>query len=340
MNILFRCDGSVEVGMGHVVRCLALAEELQSAHNCVITFAVRTSVLGIEKIARSFQVIIPPDQSGEFNYEQWLIESITRTNASILILDVRDNLSGEAVRQIKTVTGVKVVTIDDPENKRCEADLALYPPVPQVKLMDWSGFQGMLLSGWEYVILRREFLQPHTKIKNIVPNILLSMGGTDPNNITGFVVNCLKKLRGNFTATIIKGKGFRFNNELLQSLESSSLQYHLLTEPDNIAQAMANSDFAVISFGQTAYELAALRIPAIYLCLTPDHHASAQIFESQNFGTSVGVLNEITENQVQEKIETFLEHCANNQPLLKDNYRPDIANMQVIASHIINLIHE
>ena len=40
-NILFRCDGSKEIGLGHVVRCFALADELQKQNKeSVITFAM------------------------------------------------------------------------------------------------------------------------------------------------------------------------------------------------------------------------------------------------------------------------------------------------------------
>ena len=57
MNILFRCDGSIEIGMGHVVRCLALAGELSQNHNSNITFAMRASKLGIEKVNKIYPVL-------------------------------------------------------------------------------------------------------------------------------------------------------------------------------------------------------------------------------------------------------------------------------------------
>jgi spore coat polysaccharide biosynthesis protein SpsF len=50
-----------------------------------------------------------------------------------------------------------VVSIDDGTGRRLAADLAFYPPAPQVEEMDWSGFTGQRYAGWNWVLLRREF---------------------------------------------------------------------------------------------------------------------------------------------------------------------------------------
>ena len=88
MNILFRCDGSVEVGMGHVVRCLALADHLKEIKDCSIHFAIRHSELGIKKVKETYPVIRSKEES--FNYIKWLSDCIIRTNSDTLIMDMRD----------------------------------------------------------------------------------------------------------------------------------------------------------------------------------------------------------------------------------------------------------
>ena len=107
---------------------------------------------------------------------------------------MRDGLSREKLKSIKKKTGIKVATIDDLEDKRLEADIAFYPPVPQLDKVNWGGFKGELYIGWEYVILRKEFLQKYPTPNNPIPNILVSMGSTDEKNMTKFVIYTLDKI--------------------------------------------------------------------------------------------------------------------------------------------------
>ena len=313
MNILFRCDGSIKIGMGHVIRCLALADHLKENHGCKIHFAMRKSELGINRVKKSYPVIEANEQS--FDYVDWFFDCISQTQSKILIMDMRDGLTKEQLKLIKKKTGIKVVTIDDPEDKRLEADLAFYPPVPQLEKLNWDGFEGELYVGWEYVLLRKEFLKQYPKPKNSIPNILVSMGATDGKNMTEFVINSLDRIIEKFKVTIIVGSGYPYLKNLKKTLEEVHFEFELLQNPKDIAKIMSQSDFSIISFGQTAYELAALNIPTIYLCLTEDHVESAKLFMNEDFGKCLGVFPNIDKLKFINSINNYLLKYSNKQQL-------------------------
>ena len=305
MNILFRCDGSVKIGMGHVVRCLAWADHLKENHDCKIHFAMRKSELGINRVKKSYPVIEANEQS--FDYVDWFFDCISQTQSKILIMDMRDGLTKEQLKLIKKKTGIKVVTIDDPEDKRLEADLAFYPPVPQLEKLNWDGFEGELYVGWEYVLLRKEFLKQYPKPKNSVPNILVSMGATDGKNMTEFVINSLDRIIEKFKVTIIVGSGYPYLKNLKKTLEEVHFEFELLQNPKDIAKIMSQSDFSIISFGQTAYELAALKVPTIFLCLSHDHNESSKLFINEEIGVSMGEYSKLSKQKFIKSVQYYLK---------------------------------
>ena len=85
--------------MGHVIRCLALADHLKENHGCKIHFAMRKSELGINRVKKSYPVIEANEQS--FDYVDWFFDCISQTQSKILIMDMRDGLTKEQLKLIK-----------------------------------------------------------------------------------------------------------------------------------------------------------------------------------------------------------------------------------------------
>src|SRR5262249_15568430 len=89
-SILVRCDASAEIGFGHVVRCLAVADELR-ALGCEVAFAMRRGPLGFQLVEeRGFAVHRTPEAIDD---RAWLGEVSRATAAAALVVDVRDQLS-------------------------------------------------------------------------------------------------------------------------------------------------------------------------------------------------------------------------------------------------------
>ena len=302
--------------MGHVVRCLALADELWENHGCTISFAMRTSELGMSKVREKYPVLTAPE--AHFNYSDWLSDCIQKTDAQVLIMDVRDGLHRANLVQIKKQTGIKIVTIDDPEDKRLAADLAFYPPVPQVLKMNWADFRGELFTGWEWVILRPEFAawrkkndgisHAQSSYKSSPPNVLVTMGGSDPAGLTIKTLQSLNMLQMDFRAIIVLGPGFASRETLEELLCHIEFKYTIFEDVTDMVSVMVMADLAIASFGMTAYELAMMRVPAIYLCLTTDHAESALAFVDAGIAISLGVYDHLSTNAVAVEINNILQN--------------------------------
>lgn len=304
-SVLIRCDGAPDIGLGHLVRCIALADELRAGQACQVKFLTRRGDVAFQMIEKAGHAIIKPATSAEPDHA-WISRVLIEQRPDVLIMDFRDPLSPDAVLEWRR-QGVLTVTIDDPEDKRVACDLVFSPPVPQVKRMSWAGFTGELLAGWEWVVLRRQFanISPPTK-KNPLPVVLVTMGGSDPAGLTLKAVQALDSLEEEFETILVLGGAFCHQEALDKLLRPTRRKFEIRRNVADMAGVMAEADLAVASFCVTAYELATVGVPGIYLCLSDDHAEAASAFVEAGIGVSLGVHSGVTAEQIAAAAKTFL----------------------------------
>ena len=257
-NILIRCDASKEIGLGHITRCLVLANKFRSdGYN--VYFVIKNYEIAIEKLKeQQFNMLIA---EYDFDYFNWIEEIIEGKKIDIFIGDVRDGFPIELISYMKS-KNILTVAIDEPSSYAKECDICFYPPHA---IIDKTKYKGKVYQGLEYVILRYEFYEKFEKVKNEIPNVLVMMGGTDAYNLTLPVIKKIDTCKENFEIRIIlseKHKDLDFLNEFLKISNHKVVIYNKV---ENIASFLNNIDFAISQFGTVAYEYLAKNIPAIYI---------------------------------------------------------------------------
>lgn len=293
-RVLIRCDASPEIGFGHVVRCLALADELRDQHKCTVSFGMLQSLRGVQHVRDCGYLVYQPqiNSSTLANEDDWLHQLVTDVSIDVLILDLRTDLGVQVINLIRS-TGVLVISIDDPSDRRLAADKVFYPPVPQVERLDWSGFTGKRFVGWNWVLIRPQFFKAvsayskSSSEKLIVSKdpkrpftFLVTMGGSDPAGFTLMALNAIEKIDGYFRVIVAIGGAFVHEKALRDFLTKAKRPHEIHRNTTDMATLMSEADLAIASFGVTAYELAVMRIPAVYLCLTKDHEESSSVFRN------------------------------------------------------------
>ena len=299
-TIIMRCDGGGVVGLGHVKRCLSLARRLRDAHGFGVRFAMSADKIAGEPVtSEGFSIDLRPVGVDECD---WVLGLIGKHDALAVVLDVRTNLSATSVMRLRGANAI-VGVIDDASPRRLSADLAVYPPVPQVFALNWEGAENEPLVGWEWVVLGQDLGFP-MRPGAAKPRVLVSMGGTDPLGLTLPAVEAIAKLPPTFNATVVLGPGAPPHLE--SEINRVAPRFEIIRAPNDLPRLMAEADLGVISFGVTAYELAALGVPALYLCLTPDHALSASAFEAAGMGVSLGVAGEVTDMIIAGAVQSVL----------------------------------
>jgi spore coat polysaccharide biosynthesis predicted glycosyltransferase SpsG len=298
-GIYFRVDGGRSMGMGHVVRCLWLASALSESYGNRIWFCMDQDDIGISVVRSRGWPVLPV-----------AAKELGRLDADALIVDLPGGLSSESVRSLHQENpGSLVVLMDGTCTGRIEADLVVSPIERLREPSSWRGFRGQRYEGTSYAIMDPAFALVPRRFSDLVgePRILLSMGGSDPYGLTLQALRALDGMEEKFHVTVAVGPACVHEAELRAWLSAARRQYESRRQ-DSLLDLMVNSDFALVSFGTTVYELAATGLPAIALSISEDHARSAEVFARGGSLTHLGLFSTISAARIQGAVRELLEN--------------------------------
>ena len=237
-KIYFRADGNAEIGLGHLTRCLALAQMLQSKFD--VTFLCKeidkATVAEIHRLL--FSLIEIDNEEDVFNY---IGES------DIVVLD-HYGLTTEIQIRIKAV-GCKLVCIDDIHNKTFFADLIINH-APNVKPSDYNAqHYTQFAIGLDYVLLRPIFLKLAKDLNrpNNIENAFVCFGGSDFKNITQVTVEILKQDKRFKHIDVVVGNSYQHLDQLKQIISNDErFVLHIGIDSNNVAQLIMQAGLAIV----------------------------------------------------------------------------------------------
>jgi UDP-2,4-diacetamido-2,4,6-trideoxy-beta-L-altropyranose hydrolase len=247
--IFFRADGNLEIGMGHLIRCLSLAKMLDP--NFKISFCSLSA---------------PPSFIEELKFNGFHFHQIAGNNDLIDLISLNDIVVldhydlGKDYHQIIRKKGVKLVCIDDIHDKSFDADLIINHS-PSVKKSDYQAkpYTKYLL-GVDFALLRPAFLNGVPKNRNIkaIENVFICFGGADSHNYTLALVNACIKNPTFKRIDIVTGVSYQYLNSIETINNEKVKHYHALNEI-SIYKVMANSDLAIVPSSGILFEALAAK---------------------------------------------------------------------------------
>jgi len=256
-TLLIRADANAAIGAGHVMRCLALAQAWQDAGGTTAVLATAELPVAIEKrlIGERVEVVrLQVDPATEQDATE-LAELSRQRTAHCVIVD-GERFGPEYFTTLKK-NRLKILWLDDFGSVRAHnVDLILNQnPGASRDAYAWCRDEARLLLGTEYVTLRREFRQakPRAETSGAARNLLVTFGGSDPDNLTELVLSALAADPPGGNVTVAVGSG----NPRLSDLQrlASSVGVTLLADAPHMPGLMMESDLAVIAAGGTLWEL-------------------------------------------------------------------------------------
>ena len=291
MNIVFRVDSSSQMGVGHLMRCLTLADELKKQnHNT--TFICRELKGNLIKLIEHRVLILPVDKDFQSDdlYLSWLGATqeqdakqtiqVIHDNADLLIVDSYA-LDEVWHKQLKP-HAKKIMVIDDLADREFDCDVLLNQNLAS-KQGDYQGkvpSDCELLLGCEYALLRPEFaafrkraLEKRKKTQEI-KNILISMGGSDKKNIT---YNVLQQLNDGFNIVVVLSSASLHREMIMDYVKGKNIE--VIINADNMAELMLDADLAIGAGGSTSWERCCLGLPTLLFVTAENQKVIAENLE-------------------------------------------------------------
>jgi len=249
-KILFRCDSSSIIGLGHVKRDLVLAKQYK---NSQITFAVQDLRGNINKEIEENAYKVHTLKSARI---EELLVVIQEQDINLLIIDSY-SFTYEEEKRIKKECSCTLMVLDDTYEKHyCDILLNHNIYAQEKKYEGLVPSSCELLCGSDYTLIRDEFKNIKAKkVKNLKPRVLICMGGVDAGNISYDVIKVLLQ----FEALNIDLVTSSSNKQLkqLQGLSSDSLSLHIDTK--EMASLIFSCSFAIVSPSVIVHEVMFLK---------------------------------------------------------------------------------
>lgn len=311
MKAIFRADASLQIGTGHVMRCLTLADALaNSGASCeficrehpghLIDFIRQkgyvTHTLPIT--ANGENTPLQPGDAHDLAHHHWLGATqaqdaqacaplLAERQPDWLIVDhyaLDARWEGALAPHSR-----KLMVIDDLADRPHACDLLL----DQTFGRDVNDYRALvpthcqLLCGSLYALLRPEFaalrpysLQRRTQLE--LKELLITMGGVDKDNATGQVLQALRQcaLPPDCRITVVMGATAPWLEAVRTQAQGMPWPTRVLVGVSNMAQLMADSDLAIGAAGATSWERCCLGLPTAMLVLADNQQKAADLLES------------------------------------------------------------
>lgn len=321
MNIYIRTDASLQIGSGHVMRCLTLAKELQKV-GMKVTFICRKLEGNLISLILNgnFDVKELPkiENANDFEWIEthWRQDaeetlSVIQEKVNLLILD-HYALDEKWEEMLKKYVRFLMV-IDDFADKVHNCDLLLNTTY-EINKKNYKNLlinnSTQLLLGSNYTLLRQEFINNYSFKYRMNPDhdiVHLFFGSMDKDNYTYRFGKLLLDSFEKIKIIAVVGEHYQYYEDLLYLAETNQNRLLLFKNVSNMAELMKKCNIAIGAPGTATWERACLGLPAVYLAVSPNQISILKKLNSYNMCVFIGEANHLRDEEFISKIDKILK---------------------------------
>lgn len=330
MNIVFRTDASLVIGMGHVMRCLALAKALRD-QGAKVSFICREHDGHLCDLIASqgFEVVCLPltnkrQADSALSQFAWLgvtwQEDAEQTREVLKSWGVKSDwlvidhyqFDNHWESSLRSLVG-RIMVIDDLADRAHDCDLLLDQNLIAKLDTRYAGkvsAKCILLLGPKYALLQSDYADLHDQIPprvGPIQRILIFFSGADTENLTGKTLSAflsLNKLEIQVDVVVTNSNPF---SNCIRQLAAGYDNIRLYSSLPTLAPLMAKADLAIGAGGATSWERLCLGLPALIVTLADNQRPIADELNLRGLIRLLGHKDTLTEPAIAESLGKLLQ---------------------------------
>ncbi len=327
MNVAIRVDGSRQIGSGHLIRCMTLAEQFRKHHHNVIFIIrahldslhqlVQESGFSIELLSSSLSTFDIPDNLA---HSKWLgVPQNFDANESLSVLKnkkidllIVDHYGIDHIwENILKPHVAKLMVIDDLADRQHNCDIILdqnYYTDLEHRYDDLVPASCKKLLGPKYALLKPSFfkLREGVKVRTDLKKILVFFGGADPNGQTLKTLQALEPFKNVSTGIVVIG---RVNpNEAAIARLCKANRWVLHIQSNQMAELITECDLAIGAGGTSSWERCCLGLPTIVFALALNQLRVAKDLSTYGAAIYQSLESEQWPIELQGKVQTLIKN--------------------------------
>lgn len=307
-SVLFRFDAGLELGGGHAMRCLGLADALLEG-GATPTFAVRRSTLEtLPSLADGKAEIMELSQSEDLS----TVSFSKQPETDWLVVD-RPGWGKQDAQMARRVVSA-VAVISDAPDQSLDCDILIDTTAGR----DAGEYDGLVptgcsvLIGPAYALLRPDFAALRRrsisarKGRSQPSRILIGFGATDPHGATLMALDAVKKAAPDALVDIVLGASAPCLDEVRKRAAASNVSMALHVDTPDVATLMARADFAIGAAGITSWERCSVGLPAIIVTQADNQLPNAASLERNGAANILGATDAVSVDDIAAAIGRML----------------------------------
>lgn len=302
-TLLIRADANSIIGIGHVMRCMALAQTWRAAGGQAIFLMSAPEPKVIARLNKEeITVVRCGGSAGSVEDAKQTIALAKQVGATWIILDGYN--FGTAYQKALRSAGSRVLYIDDLYClERYHADLILNQNIHA----DADSYRrrcdgAELLMGSRYVLLRQEFQAWRDWRRKIAPTakrVLVTLGGGDHNNVSQRVLQSLCELQQpDLEVKILVGLANPHRKLLGSMALTTPFSLHVYEAGAEMPELMAWADIAISAGGSTCWELAFMGLPSLLLIMADNQRRVVERLDAAGVAIDLGNWDTVSHSQI------------------------------------------